>query len=203
MRFLAARLLIAASVPCTASAAVVYDNGPVAGVNAWTLGLGFALAMSFTLPAPAVLTGAEIGAWTDAGEEIDSVQWGITTMAGSFPVDGTATVANGPVLMNPFGLYDVRLASFALPSVALAAGSYWFVLHTALTKNGYVGYWDVNNGPSIARHNVLGDVTDYWAPGTNSSSFRLLAGGDDPVPAPAALALFGLGVAALGLARRR
>ena len=80
----------------TASAAVLYDNGPLSGTQgAAQINFVNAISNSFTLAQDSIVTGVNFGAWADLGQVINAVQWRIASRPFSYPVDGTATVDNG------------------------------------------------------------------------------------------------------------
>ena len=192
-----------------AQADILYDNGPIDGQDiAFTINSGFAVSNSFTLTSSSTLTGVNFGSWSIPGDDIIGVDWAITTAPDSYPVDGTAAVTLSGVFTNSLG-YDVGTASFSLPNVTLAAGTYYLVLQNATTPLGDPTYWDDNNGPSSAYDSGIGSLQDYFFTGTNSESFQIIgtaAGGTGGVPEPASWAMmitgFGLVGGALRASRR-
>jgi hypothetical protein len=185
----AAGLLIGSS----AYAGVLYDNGPLDGNDlGWTINFGFAVSDSFTLSAPATVTGVTFGAWNFPGDVISTVDWGITSAAGTYPDDGTAAVTTGTQNPNSGG-YLVSIDSFSTGAVSLAAGTYYLVLQNAGVSSGDPAYWDQNSGPSSATENTIGDIP--------SETFQIL-GTSGTVPEPTAWALMLVGFAGLGAALR-
>ena len=66
-----------------ASAAVLYDNGPINGTNdAWKISADGAVSDSFTLSQDSVVTGASFGVWT-TNNTVLSVSWGDRDHAGT------------------------------------------------------------------------------------------------------------------------
>jgi hypothetical protein len=184
------------------SAAVLYSNGPVNGtIGAWQISVavvGYAVSDSFTLSAPSTLTGVNFGAWSElysSNEQpcppcmITSVDWGIATVAGTYPDDGTASVTIGPAL-SPFtsygssGGYEVNADSFSLPNISLAAGTYYLILQNA-QPDTYEFFWDQDNGPSTATLNSA-------AGSVGSESFQILGTTTTPLPSTWVMMLSGL-----------
>jgi hypothetical protein len=173
--------------------AVLYSNGPINGtINAWTINYGYAVSDSFTLTQAATVTGVDFGVWAFPGDTMTSVDWGITSAAGTYPITGTATVNTTYLSTNGYG-YDLLTASFSLPQT-LAAGTYYLALQNASASNADPIYWDENNGPSAATENTLGPI--------GSQAFTVY-GSSAPEPATWGLMLAGLGLAGYTLRRRR
>lgn len=199
---LAAALLLGSQF--AAQADVLYTNGPINGdLNAFEL--YFAISDSFTLKSDSYLTGVDFGAYTDGGARITSIGWGITSDPTDYSLNGTADVAETDVFTNRFG-WDVGTASFALPGVALEAGTYYLVLKGPATTDGGFAYWDENDGPSSASVEVYGDLADFDVPNsTGSESFRILGTSavDSAVIEPAPWAFMIVGFGAIGFTGRR
>ncbi len=183
-----------------ASAVTLYDNGAIDGTYAGANIYTDAVSNSFTLSAASTLTGVNFGVWYEPGSPIVSVDWAITTTP-TFPTGTTASVTLGPEF-TPTGSYGgggvfrVAQGSFSLPSIGLAAGTYYLMLRTAVTNpaDGQV-YWDDNQGSSIA-------YTTRTTGPFDSESFQILGTENTKnpvVPLPAALPLFATGLTGLGL----
>lgn len=193
----------------TANAAVLYSNGPANNqVDAWTINFGMAVADSFVLGAPSKLTGADFSVWLYPFNDATSVDWTILDGmpgTGTALSHGTAALTTSSPFMNGYN-YWIRTASFALPNITLAAGTYWLELENLVVSGGASGFWDINGGPSSAWENTIGDVTicPDGSPGPGnrcSTTFEIL--GDASVPEPAsALIVFGA-LALLGSAVKR
>ncbi len=185
-----------------ASAAVLYDNGPINGtLSAWTINFGFAVSDSFTLASTSTITGVNFGVWSFPGDTMSTVDWAITSTPNAYPIDGTAAVTNGATSVNGFG-YDLSWDSFSTGAVTLGPGTYYLVLQNAGVPTGDPIYWDINNGPSTAYENTIGDVNGSLFPGTNSDAFQIL-GTTGGVPEPATWAMSILGFGMLGSVLRR
>ncbi len=189
----------------TASAGVIYDNGPINGtLGAWTIDEGIAASDSFLLTSSATLTGVDFGDWIDPGATPVSVQWGIGTSpdyTNSAGGGGSPVAALTNVFLGTNGAgYDMYTSSFSLPDITLPAGTYWLSLQNATTSNGDYLYWDINNGTSVAYVSTIGNVANVLFPGSNSDAFQILS--SVPEPASIALAVPALLLVA-GFARRK
>jgi hypothetical protein len=206
---LATGILAIAALCCVpaSAAGVLYSNGPINGdLTAYFINAGSTLAVadSFTLTSNSVLTGVDFGAWVPSGGTPASVQWGISNAPdyGSGLGGGTAsTLTNTLFCTNSLSCgenlgYDVYTSSFALPSVALPAGTYYLTLQNGDPAG--LG-WDQNNGPSVAYDSGLpGNLNGYFGAGTNSETFDIT--GTAATPEPGSMALVGsalIGAAAL------
>ena len=180
--------------------ATLYSNGPSTGeIGAFDI-TNYKVSNSFVLTQASIITGVSFGNNNFAGNHIESVDWGITANADLYPASGTSPVSVGSSFINSYG-YVIAEASFAVPAVALPAGTYYLVLQNARTDTGEATYWDDSNGPSSASSESYGDLAPYYPNGgTNSETFSILgnvalgtnltlAGGgfDDPVALPAGM----------------
>jgi hypothetical protein len=187
-----------------AYADVLYDNGPAPALStgASTINDTVAVSDSFTLLQAATVTGVNFAAWTPTGQNITSVDFGITTSPNSYPINGTASVTDGALIVQNVQTYDVRMDSFSTGSIDLAAGIYYLVLQNAVTTDNSPSaqaFWSTNYGPSTASQGYPGGFTDSLP----SNSFQIL-GMADAVPEPSTWAMTILGFAGVGfMAYRR
>jgi PEP-CTERM motif len=197
-------LFAAASCLCLASQAsadVLYDNGPSAGNDTYSINDGV-ISDSFVLAQASTITGVDFVGWTGHGATISSLRFGIVSTPSNFTLSTTVNVANGSLLGSNFpGIWDVRADSFSVGNVSLAAGTYYLVIGNAIASTGNtpvdfsVG-WDENGGPSSATASCCGGVFP-------SNSFQIL-GFADAVPEPSTWAMMILGFAGVGfMAYRR
>ena len=135
-------------VPALAS--VLYDNGPING----TQGTGApqispnAISDSFILSGASTITGtANLGLWIDHGDTPSTVDWSIN--ASPFTgilASGTAAWSSTFLFTNTFN-FDIYSASFSIPNVSLAAGTYWLQLDNAVaTSAGNTSYPERSRG---------------------------------------------------------
>ena len=182
----------------SASATVLYDNGPINGqVEAYTINFGFQVTDSFTLGTGATVSNVDnIGLWAFPGDVPLTVDWSITSQpfGGTIFGSGTANFSNTFLFTNAFG-FDIYSSNIVFPGVALAAGTYYIEFQNATTSQGNPLYWDQNSGPSTAFDSALGQIP--------SESFQITGGGQT-VPEPASLIMLGTGLLSLGgLVRKR
>ena len=157
----------------------MYTNGPINGtINAWTINFGFAVEDLFTLSTTTTVTGVTFGGWTDPGDVITSVDWGIAATPDSFADDGTAAVTTRPYFGQSYG-YDIYTYSFSISPTSLAAGTYYLTLQNAVATNGDPAYWDENDGPSTALENTVGSIGSEVLLGDFRRCSRTVALGDD------------------------
>ncbi|HEX4156683.1 MAG TPA: PEP-CTERM sorting domain-containing protein [Acidobacteriaceae bacterium] len=211
-------LLIALGASAAAAKAdtSLYSDGPTNGTFAgWTINYGFQVEDSFSLSSASTLNSVTFGNWFYTGDTGSSVDWAIVGSEGSqTPVcgacSGTASLSGVFDLNNGFG-YDVYDETFSLPSLNLAAGTYWLELQNEVASNGDPAYWDQNGGPSSVWENPLGDVSGSnctvatgQASGSCSDAFTIYGTSSTGVtPEPSSLALLVSGITLLGAEIRR
>jgi len=202
MKFKHIALLCASTVlfsAASANATTVYSNGPIDGtVSGLTLGFGQEIVDSFTLSSTTTITGFTFGGWTNTGTKILSVDYGFSA-SNLGGVTNSATLTAGAIVPGTGfgGDYDVRDYAATIAPVTLGAGTWYFTLGNSATDAGWVGYWDVNNGPSSAYFNGS-NIAGYFGP-TSSEAFTLES---SAAPEPASWAMMLGGFGAIGGAMR-
>lgn len=189
-----------------ANATILYSNGmPGPGtIDAWIISAGYGAADSFTLATPSILTGVDYTGWDHHGETILTVDWAILNGepgTGTVLFSGTASVLSTFMFVSYDG-HDIKSDSFALPDIALNAGSYWLELDNGVATNGYKTGWDINGGPSQAWANPFGGET-MCTPVVNSPENGRCSMAFDivgRVPEPASLGMLAAGLSLLGFA---
>ena len=193
-RFIAIAGLALFGLSQQASAAVLYDNGPINGtIDGVAISGGYAVSDSFTLSQASTVTGVNFGAWNYPDVTMASVHWGIATASGIYTDTATATVTSVLTGGIGSGFFPVSADSFSTGSVSLAAGTtYYLVLQNAVADPlSHPFFWDINNGPSTA--------TQLNGSPIGSESFQIIGNNVSATPLPAALPLFATGLGAFGL----
>lgn len=194
MRIASVLLLVFALAVCVpANASTIYTNGPINGtIDAYSIsGLySYAVADSFVSAGSATVTGFDAGIWVNIGDTPKTVTWTILTggpswMSGTTVASGSATWANSYWGYSSWG-YDIYSSTASGLNVPIGAGTYWLELSNGATAGVKNVYWDVNNGPSTAYMNALGQI--------DSQAFTVYG---STVPVPPSVLLLGSGL--LGL----
>jgi hypothetical protein len=188
---------------CSASAAVVYENGALGGTfQSAQISPPQSLSDSFRLQNQTILGRATLGLWSPTATQPESLTWSIgASPFGSEFGTGAALLSN-ELVGNQLG-FDIYLSTFDL-NLTLVAGDYWLTLDNGASTGGALLGWDINFGPSLAFYRNNGDE------GSADSEYFKLEGtevtsgpGPSPVPEPASLALFAGGLICVAAARRR
>jgi hypothetical protein len=204
-------LLCASTVSLSqqASAAVLYDNGPILGdIN--SIYSVYSTADSFTLSQNSVVTGVSFGVWYIPGDTLLSVDFGITNTPYTYADNATASVVtlvneyNDPPFISPNnGASSGGIASFSTGNIALAAGTYYLVLSHAVDafntiSEGPSFYWDLNYGPSFAYQCTEGGLPDVNCGGASGSNSFQIDGYASTTPLPSTWLMLLSGFVGLG-----
>ncbi len=190
-------LCFLAAIP--ASASIVYDNGPDALNNTYyTITGGFEVADSFTLSTGVFVDQVNLQLQVPVGDTPLSLDWLITTseFGGATIASATGAALTGSLdhqwIFRGSPVGDVYQVSFTVPSVFLAAGTYWLQIQNATDANKQGTAWatGANNFGSA------GQFTNPSITSIPSESFSIAT------PEPASFALIGAGIVALALSRR-
>ena len=202
-------LLMVCLTATSASAQILYENGPINGeINAWTINRGFLVADTFTISGgSSTVGGLSIGAWLSAGDVLQSAEVSITEFANSGTVyfDQTVNFTQSGCFLNNFR-FDVCTETSSFNGPTLNNGTYWVNLQNAVSADGNPVYWDENDG--IGCHSVgCPSQADNGGLGTlGSESFTILgssSSGGGTTPEPSSILLFGSGVIGVGVLLRR
>ena len=213
MRISSLALLCLALAAVSASAQVLYDDGPINGTNdAWTINFGYIVSDNFTLASNSTVGGFNFGAWEFPGDILTSVDWSITAYPNSGTVYGSGT-ADGKNLSDQFIStnqynYNIDKITVAGLNVGLSAGTYWLNLQNATVPSGDPVFWDENDGKDCKGDNGSGGGCPSEAfngYGTiPAESFGINGTGGGTTPELDSFVLFASGIVGIvGVLRRR
>ncbi|HEX4156682.1 MAG TPA: PEP-CTERM sorting domain-containing protein [Acidobacteriaceae bacterium] len=199
----------------------LYTDGATNGTNgALTINSGWQVEDSFALSSASTLNSVTFGNWFDPGDTGLTVDWAIVSSEGSqTPVcgscSGTASLSGVFDFTNVYS-YDIYDETFSLPSLNLAAGTYWLSLQNETTSFGSLAYWDNSGGLSGVYQQYAGDGSPGDLGGDNctaiygypaggcSNAFTIYGTSSTGVtPEPSSLALLVSGITLLGAEIRR
>lgn len=188
-------------VAFSASADVVYENGAFdATFQGAQISPSQIVSNSFTLVSTTTLTRVTVGLWTPSNSSPMSLKWSIgSSVFGNEYATGATFLSSTPAM--EYASFNVFLATFDL-TVALPGGDFWLTLSDGVSTGGASLGWDINFGPSLAHYRNIADS------GTVDSEYFKLEGsqvidpGPSPVPEPASLAVFAIGLLCAAAARR-
>jgi len=184
---------------------ILYNNGAINGtIAAHPINQSIEVTDSFVISSiSTVMQVSGIGLWVDSSGSPDSpdipeeLSWVVSTSPdGGGTVEGSASGVSLSTSFfgTVFSDYTIYSASFSVPSLTLAAGTYFLELFNAISADSGDVYWDQNNGPSTADQD-----------GTTSPSEAFQIDGASGVPEPATVGTLaaGLGFLAWLYGRRK
>jgi len=189
----------------SASAQVLYDNGPINGTtDAWTINFGFLIADSFTLSNDSTVGGFNFGVWEFTGDRLISVDWLITSYPNSGTVYGSGTASGSNltdrfISINQYG-YDIDEITVTGLNVSLKSGTtYWLNLENAVVPSGDPVYWDENSGAGCGGDDGHGggcpSMASSGGVGSDpSEAFTIDGTGGGTTPEPGSFLLMASGV---------
>jgi hypothetical protein len=173
------------------------NNFPVNGlISAFQVNKGYSFSDSFTLGASGTVGEVMFGAWLNTGDSVTGVAWSIgTTPFSAASGSGVAGATSSFDFSNADG-FDVDTVTFAVPNVALPAGTYYLTLSAAVSAGANPVYWDINDGSGVdAWDSSLGHVSASGTcfsligiSGTCASSFEILSANASLSPSPSSVA---------------
>src|SRR5271165_5363256 len=192
----------------SASAQVLYDNGPINGsVDAWTINFGYVISDTFTLLNNSTVSGFDFGVWEFPGDVMLSVDWSFTSEENGGTLYGSG-IASGKNLTDKFistnqygyGIHEITASGL---NVALSGQTYWLNLQNAKVTNGDPVFWDENNGVGCKGDDGKGGDCPSHPSGSFigtilSESFDMTgtSGGTGSTPEPGSIMLLASGVLA-------
>ncbi|MDP6345585.1 MAG: PEP-CTERM sorting domain-containing protein [Alphaproteobacteria bacterium] len=209
-------LLYAASVTSQAGAATLFEN-PFSTVTnkgncifntACSTSIGFG-ATQFTLAGASIVDTVGFTADNTVGGpgDVDSVSWRIYDVTGTVPVT-PGLLASGDEVSYSVGNHQVSGIrnnwdyTVDIPDLVLGAGTYWLAFKVFSEVHDTYWSYGVLGGPA-AKSNFSGSSWGpYYATFDDDMAIKV-TGQALPIAEPATTALFALGLAGLGVMRRR
>jgi hypothetical protein len=204
--------IITSLITSTAFAGNLYSDGSTDGNNTG-LQINFSnyAANSFTIASTADITSITFETWDAVQNGLTNIDWAITSQAGTgstFASGANTTVTSQYLGTNAYG-YALDLNTIQISGLVLNGGSYWLELSNAVTSSNIstdpydVSYWDVNTtGSSLSWANGTAyDAGNPFSASQTQGTASFSVNGS-PVPEPATVVFFAIGLLGLGLYRQ-
>lgn len=194
--------------------AQVVNNGLPDGLNGNEM-TAWIQAEDFTLSGTTTLTAATFWGFGFDGSYQGSIYWQIfsdnagapgTSLFGGLATPTTTSYPGGSPNLDTYPL--AMQLDFALPSLLLGGGSYWFALHNGplSTTNRAEFYWATTalNGTGTAEEDDAPFGDNLWSNNGQEHAFALYGTAESVVPEPGTMSLLAMGLAGMvGAARKR
>ncbi|MGH9444185.1 MAG: PEP-CTERM sorting domain-containing protein [Terriglobia bacterium] len=214
-------IMLTAALGGFARANVVYSNAPDLSANqtgncAYNTACGPTFtgntyaAQEFTLSSAATVTGAGFNSVVPGGIYGTSAYYYILAANGAAGLPGTVLASGSSSLSETAGPNgyndDTTNYSFAIPSLDLTAGTYYLAFQDVTTDfEDYLSLGVASGGDAQSNDGGTSWISGYPnIPGLALASVAIsVYGTTATVPEPTTLALFGIGLLGLGIARRK
>jgi hypothetical protein len=158
--------------------ATLYDNGPDGDIGYHHVNFGAAVANSFVLSQPASIGSVTLTLYdVDDRNQPEQLEWKITTepLGGTLLARGFAPLTSlQPPYLTQF-LFFAWEVSFAIPSLDLAAGTYYLQIQDVITQWDSWAFWaESSGGTSQGYYEAVGPTGDAIVSPVASETFSVL-----------------------------